>query len=142
MMEKLQIKQTIAPDIPAVFIVLCFPILMMVLATGKGGVIMGLLIVVFFLYWIVVIYNKLYRKTLTLDENSIIYQNKEFQKVQTINIPYSDIKYFTFQATLMNNLTKTSRVVLKTDDTTIDMVNVLDMKTLEKFLVSKNCKKA
>lgn len=144
-MNMFKTKQTILPDIPAVITVFSFPLLMMILATGKGGVVMGLIIIVFFGYWIVVIYNKLYRKILIFDENNIVYENKEFSKTTTINLKYEDIKSFSISKNFLNYLTNSAKLVLNTskeEEKIIELVNIIDPETFEELLKSKDLKKA
>lgn len=120
-------KQSCLSDLPALFAVLLLPFMMAVLANGKEGVILGLLILVFFIYWIIVIYNKLYRKTLIVEDDKITFINKEYFKSYSKNINFKNIKSLKVSKTLINNLTNTGKVILTTkEDEVIEMINTVN----------------
>lgn len=134
-------KQSVANEFPSMAAVLVMPSMLIILSHRKEGIVLGLLFLAFFIYGMVLIYNKLYRKTLTFTEKNIIFKNKEFSKIETKVIEYKELKIFQIKRNLLNNLTDTGKIILKTDDYELDMVNVIKPQELKTIIETKTSKR-
>ena len=134
-------KQCPVLELPSIIAVLLMPLLMMLLANSKSGVVLGLLFLSFFLYWIVVIHNKLYKKTLFISDKKIIFEEKDWAKVSTSEIPCENIKDIKIKRKLINNLTDTGTLNISCTDNEYEIINI---KTPEhiKSLIEQNCSKS
>ncbi len=134
-------KQCAVIELPSIIAVLLMPLFMMALANSKTGVVLGALFLGFFLYWIVIIHNKLYKKAILITDKRIIYEQKDWSRLITNEISCKNIKNIKINRKLVNNLTDTGTLTLEHGEDSFEIVNIKSPELI-KMQLEKRCGKS
>lgn len=130
-------KQSLGFDIVTIIFVLIIPLSFIFFSNKTAGIFIGIVFLAFFLYGITLLYNKLYRKSLIITENGMIYEDKYFFTTDTKTIDFNEIDCVKIEQTFFNKILNIGKLILKLhNDKQIFLININDPDEIKKLIDS------
>jgi len=111
----IQTKQSLGFDILSILFVLLLP-LIMIFFSNNNGIFVGIIFLIYIVYGIVFLYNKLYRKKLVIKTTNISFEDKYYLKKNIQNIDYDEIKEILVEQELFNKLLNLGKLTIVLND--------------------------
>lgn len=111
----IQTKQSLGFDILSILFVLLLP-LIMIFFSNSNGIFVGIIFLIYIVYGIVFLYNKLYRKKLMIKATNISFEDKYYFKKNIQNIDYDEIKEILVEQELFNKLLNLGKLTIVLND--------------------------
>lgn len=111
----IQTKQSLGFDILSILFVLLLP-LIMIFFSNSNGMFVGIIFLIYIVYGIVFLYNKLYRKKLMIKATNISFEDKYYFKKNIQNIDYDEIKEILVEQELFNKLLNLGKLTIVLND--------------------------